>query len=255
MSFATVNGVMLHYDWCPGDGVPLVLLHEMGGTLDSWQLVRAELSGRATLAVDLRGFGLSEKPPGPILMDDLVADIGALMNHLGIDRAHLAGGAVGGGVAIAAAAALGTRAERLTVFAPATGISPERRDGARGLAVMLQRNGVRDFFEADTIPKAWPADVFDRTGPGFEIFLSTQISTPPESLAATYRMLADLDLGSALASLQCPSTFVAGTHDVARTPSLVREVAATVKGARFVELASGHFMALQNPKEVAALLR
>lgn len=66
MSVAHLPRISLHYDWRPGDGVPLVLLHEMGGTLKSWDLVRALLPGRASLALDLRGFGLSEKPPGPV---------------------------------------------------------------------------------------------------------------------------------------------------------------------------------------------
>lgn len=251
---ATVNGVGLRFDWRPGDGVPLVLLHEMGGALESWDLVLRALPGRAVLRFDLRGFGLSEKPAGRVSMTDHVGDVIGLMDLAGIGRAHLAGCAVGGGVAIAAAAALGDRVARLTAFAPATGVPPERRAGLMALADMLVRDGVRGFFEADTIPKAWPADRFDRDGEGFAIFLATQLATAPESLAAAYRMLADLDLGPAMAALVCPATLAAGTHDIARTPALVRALAATIPGATFREVDSGHFMALQSPEIVADLL-
>lgn len=253
MSFTTINGVSLRYQYQGGEGLPLVLLHEMGGALESWDLVVRHLTGRAVLRLDLRGFGLSEKPTGPVTLADHVADAAGLMDHLGIERAHLVGGAVGGAVAIATAAALGPRAVKLTALAPATGIPADRRDALLGLADMLAREGIRGFLEADTIPKAWPTDRFDR-GEGFDIFCATQLATAPHSLAATYRMLADMDLAPAMAALPCPSVFVAGTHDIARTPAAVRAVADTVPGATFQELDSGHFMALQSPAAVADLL-
>lgn len=255
MSVAHLPRISLHYDWRPGDGVPLVLLHEMGGTLKSWDLVRALLPGRASLALDLRGFGLSEKPPGPVTIQAHVGDVVALLDQLGIRRAHLAGCAVGGGVAMATAAALGERATALTALAPATGVPAERREAVLGLARMLEQSGLRGFLEEDTIPKAWPSGTFDRSGPGYATFLATQLSTPPGSLAATYRMLADLDLSGTLAELNCPTTIVAGTHDMARPPELLRAFAGTIPGAAFREIDSGHFMALQTPALVADLLR
>jgi pimeloyl-ACP methyl ester carboxylesterase len=250
MSFATIGGVSLRHEWRPGDGVPIVLLHEMGGALESWDLVLRHLSGPA-LRLDLRGFGLSEKPTGPVTLDDHVGDVIGLIDHLGLDIVRLAGGAVG--VAIAVAATLGARCAGLIALAPATGVRDDRKAGVHGLADRLASEGLRGFLEADTIPKAWPEDRFER-GEGFDIFLATQLGTAPESLAATYRMLADMDLGPALARLTCPSLFVAGTHDIARTPALVRAVAESVPGARFREIDSGHFMGLQTPELVAALL-
>ncbi|SPF78159.1 alpha/beta fold hydrolase [Pseudoprimorskyibacter insulae] len=253
MSFAQINGVSLRYDWRPGAGVPLVLLHEMGGTLDSWDLVLPLLGDRAVLRMDLRGFGLSEKPTGAISLADHVGDIVGLIDHLGLGAVHLAGCAVGGGIAIAVAAELQDRAEALTVFAPATGVPRERRAGLLGLADMLERDGLRGFLEGDTIPKAWPQPRFARDA-GFDLFLATQLSAAPSMLAATYRMLADVDLAPALANLRCRATFVAGSHDIARTPALVAQVAAKVPGARFMEIDSSHFMALQDPDKVAAIL-
>jgi 3-oxoadipate enol-lactonase len=55
------NGVSIHYE-VAGAGPTVVLLHEMGGTLDSWDGVAPELSRRyRTLRYDQRGAGLSEK--------------------------------------------------------------------------------------------------------------------------------------------------------------------------------------------------
>lgn len=253
MNHAEINGVQLRYDWRAGSGIPFVLLHEMGGALQSWDLVLRQIPDRAVLRLDLRGFGSSEKPVGPVDLDDHVADVVGLMDHLGIPRAHLVGGAVGGAVAIGVAARIGARADQLTLLAPATGIPAERRAGVLGLADMLETQGVRGFFTADTIPKAWPKSQFPHDE-GFAIFCATQLATAPASLAATYRMLATMDLAPAMARLSCPTRFVAGRHDIARAPDLVRAVAHTVAGATFREIDSGHFMALQSPGLVAGLL-
>ena len=60
MNFVEVNGTALRYE-LSGRGVStLVLIHEMGGTLESWDLVRFHLAGkRQILRYDTRGAGLS----------------------------------------------------------------------------------------------------------------------------------------------------------------------------------------------------
>ncbi|EUB98169.1 hypothetical protein PMI07_006483 [Rhizobium sp. CF080] len=254
MNFATVNGVRLRYDWRPGKGVPLVLLHEMGGALESWDLVLRHLAAdRAVLRLDLRGFGLSEKPTSELTMEALVADVVHLTEHLDISEMHLAGGAVGGAIAIAAAAALGSKVVQLTGLAPATGVPPERRAGLLTQADRFDAQGVRPFLETDTIPKAWPLPRFVRNE-GFEIFLSTQLGTSPGNLAATYRMLAAIDLVPVLVSLTCPVMLVAGIHDIARPPALIETLVSRCLKGRFQVLDTGHFMALQSPEAVAGLL-
>lgn len=255
MKFAQIRGVSLHFDYHAGHGIPLILLHEMGGNLHSWDLVLGHLPDCSYLRLDLRGFGLSEKPIGPVTLEDHVEDVLGLMAHLGIMQAHFVGGAVGAAVAIACAAKRGEMAASLTVFAPATGIPQTRKAAVLALADSLeQEGGQRIFLEQDTIPKAWPTALFER-GAGFDLFCGSQFGTAPASLAVTYRMLAVMNLVPALACLKCPVHFVAGRHDVARRPDAVRAIAQTVHGAAFHEIESGHFMALQSPQLVADFLR
>src|SRR5262249_25850795 len=60
------NGISIHFDLA-GHGPSVVLLHEMGGTLDSWDGIVPALSERfRTLRYDQRGSGLSEKVRQPI---------------------------------------------------------------------------------------------------------------------------------------------------------------------------------------------
>src|SRR4029077_16127372 len=104
MHFVEVNGTALRYDVC-GVGATLVLIHEMGGTLESWDLVVPLFSAkRRVLRYDTRGAGLSEKIRGALSIDTMVDDLMALLDALGIsEKVALAGVAVGGAIAMHAA--------------------------------------------------------------------------------------------------------------------------------------------------------
>src|SRR5687767_11513929 len=61
--YATLPEVKLHYVEWGGAGNPILLLHGLGSTLHTWDLVAPHLTqhGR-TVALDLRGHGLSDQP-------------------------------------------------------------------------------------------------------------------------------------------------------------------------------------------------
>jgi pimeloyl-ACP methyl ester carboxylesterase len=84
-----------------GQGEPLVLIHPLGAELVVWEPVMERLArDRDVIAVDLPGFGLSpalDRAPTPQLLAGTVA---ALMDDLGLERAHVAGNSLGGWVAL-----------------------------------------------------------------------------------------------------------------------------------------------------------
>ena len=64
---------------------PVLLLHELGGSSESWRGVIPRLaSDRRVIAVDFRCAGRSEKPIGSFELSDLANDIEALLQALGI---------------------------------------------------------------------------------------------------------------------------------------------------------------------------
>src|SRR5690606_29404053 len=70
MDWAEVNGVSLRYD-VRGEGPSLVLIHEMGGTLESWDGVIDQLAAHfRVLRFDQRSAGWSEKVRTPFTLDD-----------------------------------------------------------------------------------------------------------------------------------------------------------------------------------------
>src|SRR4249920_3796976 len=101
MNFIEANGISLRYA-VEGAGNPIVLIHEMGGTMESWSLVAQILAARRRVVrYDTRGAGFSEKIRGPLTIDTMTDDLIALLDALGITgKVALAGTAVGGAIAL-----------------------------------------------------------------------------------------------------------------------------------------------------------
>ncbi|MFJ6794842.1 alpha/beta fold hydrolase [Streptomyces sp. NPDC091268] len=102
---ADVNGTRLHYVANDRPGETLVLLGGWPQTWWQWHKVLPALGRRyRVIAVDLRGMGGSDKPEGGYDKKTMAADVRALLAHLGIASAHLAGHDIGAMVAYAHAA-------------------------------------------------------------------------------------------------------------------------------------------------------
>lgn len=92
------GGVRIAYrDSGPVGGVPVVLVHGMGGDGHTWARLSRALrrAGRRVIAPDLRGHGRSGRA-ADYRFDDFGADVLALCDHLGLERADLVGHSLGG---------------------------------------------------------------------------------------------------------------------------------------------------------------
>ena len=99
MNWIDVNGTALRYELSGSGKTTLVLVHEMGGTLDSWDQVLPALNHGAPCS-DTRGAGLSEKIGGKVTFDDMADDLAALLDAIGItNKIAIAGTAVGAAIA------------------------------------------------------------------------------------------------------------------------------------------------------------
>ncbi len=84
----------------PGTGVPLLLVHGLGSSTQTWLDVpqRLAATGAHVIAVDLPGHGESSKLPGDYSLGAMANSLRDLLDHLGIERAHFVGHSLGGGV-------------------------------------------------------------------------------------------------------------------------------------------------------------
>jgi pyruvate dehydrogenase E2 component (dihydrolipoamide acetyltransferase) len=98
-----VDGLRLRYlELGEGMSVPVLLLHGFGADLNTWMFTQPALAeGRRVIALDLPGHGGSTKELPDAGAESLAAIIGKALDALGIERAHLVGHSMGGGIAIA----------------------------------------------------------------------------------------------------------------------------------------------------------
>jgi pimeloyl-ACP methyl ester carboxylesterase len=94
--YVALEDARLHYQE-HGQGDPLLLLHSFCGAGEVWDPILPSFVGRYRVIVpDLRGHGRSTGAPETIHYDRFAADVVALLDHLGIDRAHCVGQSAGG---------------------------------------------------------------------------------------------------------------------------------------------------------------
>lgn len=245
------NGVSLRYALSGGGERILVLIHEMGGSIESFDEVTELLEPRyRVLRYDQRNCGLSERTTTPLQMDQLVADLAALLDRLDVEGPiALAGSALGASVALAFAGAHPDRTAALVLMSAATGLPPERKAAATERAAEVERDGVRPTTDARLMTSFPPAMRTD--GERFENVRLRRLATDPFAISAYTRLLAAIDLDTAMAAVACPTLVLAGRHDLDRPPQTVDAATANIRNRRFNILDSGHFMSLQAPELVS----
>jgi len=124
-----------------GTGLPVIFIHGFGGDLNSWMFNQpAFAADRSTHALDLPGHGQSSPSFGSGSARALSGSVLALMDALGIAKAHLVGHSMGGAIALLLAVAKPDRVATVTGVAPG-GLGPE-----------LNRAFIDGFIAADRRP-------------------------------------------------------------------------------------------------------
>ncbi|WP_083933244.1 alpha/beta fold hydrolase [Kribbella catacumbae] len=163
MKTTSVNGIELAYD-VEGEGEPVLFIH--GAIFADFLRPLAEqpaFSGFQRIRYHRRGYGESGGPAGGF--DQQAADIVALLNHLGVDRAHLVGHSEGAMIALVLAASHPDRVRSLALLEP---LPPSSWLAAGEFAELLGVLGpafeaMAGRYQAGDIPGAYDS-LFEPTG-------------------------------------------------------------------------------------------
>ncbi len=115
---AVLPGHTLAYVEARGTGLPLVMLHGVGSSIDTWGDIpqRLAAAGRTVVAVDLLGHGGSDHGNGDFSLGAHASAVRDLLDHLDHrGRVHLVGHSLGGGVALQFAYQFPERVESMTL--------------------------------------------------------------------------------------------------------------------------------------------
>jgi pimeloyl-ACP methyl ester carboxylesterase len=131
-----------------GDGPPLLFIHGLGGIWQNWLLnIPAFMGTHRCVAVDLPGFGLSDKPD-ECSIPGFARTVDAVCGQLGVEEPAVVGNSMGGFVGAELAVRYPARVSKLVLVA-AAGLSTEylAREpllaGARAFMVLTARAGLR----------------------------------------------------------------------------------------------------------------
>jgi 3-oxoadipate enol-lactonase len=251
MAFVNANGIVLHHALDGDQAAPaLVFSNSLGTDFRIWDQVAARLGDRFRLIrYDSRGHGLSACPPEPYAIEDNVADLAALLDHLGVSSAVVVGLSVGGMIAQGLSAARPELVKGLVLCDTAHRIGPPEMWNDRIAAI--RQGGIEAL--AEPILERWFSGNFRRERPaelaGWRAMLTR---TPVEGYLGTCAAIRDGDLSAAARAISVPCLCVVGSEDGATPPDLVRSLASLIPGARF-ELVQGvgHLPCIEVPDLLA----
>ena len=222
-----------------GKGPPLVLVHGIGAARDAWRFMEPHLANHFTvITYDLRGHGESPLPgkgEPDFGLDELVADLEALRQQLGIDAWHVAGHSLGGMIGPAYARAYPDRVLSLGLFSTAAGRTEDDSAKVWGVVHAMQEKGIENVL--GTLTDRWFTDGFIADNPDLvERRLKQVLNTDPDVFMNVFRIYAGTEMMPWLHEVTHPTLIVTGEFDGGCNPRLNRLIEAAMPRAELVIL-------------------
>jgi len=251
-----VNQVQLHYE-ChgPEDGEWLILNNGVFMSTGSWAFQVPDLARHyRVLAYDMRGQGTSEHPEGEYSLDLHAEDLVALMDALGIDRAHLVGTSYGGELNLVMGLRFPERCRSLVII---TSVS---HSDALCAAMVERWRLAAQLGDGPAFFRLIYADVYS------EPFLTRRPDLIPMAeqryatldLPAAVRLLESFqrfDVRAELGRIQVPTCIVSAELDILKPRQYGEIMHAAIAGSEFHLIpGSGHVAVMEKAAEVNTII-
>lgn len=216
----------------------LVLAHALGVHSAMWAPQREVLGARfRLLSFDARGHGRSGVPTGYVSVPTMAQDLIALLDHLGIERAHVCGLSMGGAMAQWVALHHAERIERLILCNTVAKFGTAQ--GWQERMALVNAQGVEPLVP--TLMERWFSLAYRRAEPEQVAQIAAMLAaTSPQGYVACCAGLRDFDLRADVGGITAPTLVIGGTYDTSTPPGEVRELAQAIPGARYLELEAAH---------------
>ncbi len=247
MPKASVNGTELSYRDSGTSKDVVLLLHAFPLHSGMWARQIAALEQRhRVLALDYRGLGKSAVPPESFSMAMLAEDVRALLQHLRVERAGVAGLSMGGYLAFELYRQQPGLFRGLALCdTKASADTDEGKAGREKFARTALERGL-GWVADEMLPKllrpnADPAVVK-------EVRALITAGTPAGVAAAQRAMAGRPDSTATLVSVTCPVLIVVGEQDGLTPPAEAEKMLAAARGAKLVRIpGAGHLPCIENP--------
>lgn len=259
MPEATISGVLLHYKERGNPrGSPLLLIPGLGGSHLNWELIARRLGERRRLILmDPRDAGRSGESPSAYTTADLARDAAGLLDHLGLERAAVAGFSMGGAIAQELAIARPGLVDHLVLIATYD-------DGdIRGTFIFeqfsrLRRTLPRDDFNMMLVPWLYTNEEMSEEFEPHDAALALSLepfSQSPEAYERQVHAAVTHSARDRLDRIRCRTQLIFGDDDLFTPIRFARSLQERIPESRLAILAgAGHALLWTRAEEVAALI-
>lgn len=240
MPKAAIDGGELYYE-VHGEGPPLLLVPGLGGTGNYWRAQIEPFSKRFTVIIhDHRGTGESTRSDIAYSVDQMTRDLILLMDHLGIEKAHLVGHSTGGAIGQTMAVEHPERIDGLVLYATWTTCDPFMRRVFETRKTLLLDSGVEAYIKATPIflfPDWW----INQNAQAFAAADRDMAADFPSAKIAASRCDAVMDFNRVkqLGEIQARTLIVCAEDDFLTPVHFSRELADRIPGAELRVLPRG----------------
>ncbi len=251
---AQVNGVTLDYE-ITGSGRLIAFGHSLGMSGKIFEPIRPALENHGRLLTwDARGHGNSEKPATSWTVEDLADDLRALIEHLGEDRAVVAGLSMGGNTAVVYAVAYPDKLDGLILVDTTAWYGEDAPEAWEKKAHDAETKGM-DPVVAFNLSR-WFSDSFQDEHPDrVEMVVETLLANDTSSYAAAGRALGQFDAREGLSRINCPTLILVGSEDPATPPAMAEYLHQNIANSELHVLPGlRHMTPVEAPDRVGQLI-
>ena len=211
------NGITLNYER-QGSGEPLILIPYLSADHACYAFQVAEYEKHFTcISIDLRGTGESDKPEGDYSTELYADDLAAVMNTLGIARAHILGLSLGGAIGMWLAAKQPDRVKSLSVHSGWAKSDPYLETVVKSWQVMAKGFGsVADTVVEGIFPWCFTPELYATKFEFIQSLAAFVRSRPPMSVDGFMKQsnaVISHDVESQLGRITAPTQITYGRHD------------------------------------------
>ncbi|MDH3232865.1 MAG: alpha/beta hydrolase [Alphaproteobacteria bacterium] len=231
-----------------GEGPLVVFMHGIGGNRSNWSDQVAHFAERFhAVAWDARGYGDSDDYEGPLDFGDFAGDLLRLIDHFGVEKAHLVGLSMGGRIAQDFYARHPERVASLVLVSTFTGFH-KFSEADRKKFVDLRKKPLLEGKEPKDIA---PVVAKTLVGPNatqaqYDRLVASMAALHKESYIKTVEATTMYDRDAELEAIAVPTQLVFGEYDSLTTKEMGEEMAGRVKGSEYVLIENaGHLINLE----------
>lgn len=254
MSFATADGVTLHYRLDGDDGLPLLVLSNgLGTELSMWDAQIPVLRHAfRVLRYDTRGHGASSAPSRSFSIEDLGRDVLALLDRAGVACAHFCGLSMGGMIGMWLGINAPDRLNGLVLANTAARIGPPTMWNER--IDVVNAKGMKAISDA-AVARWFTPDFIARQPDAVAEVKAAMERTSAEGYVRCCAAVRDADFRETIAGIGTPLLAISGAHDVATPPADGLYLAQRIAGSRSLTLDTAHLSNIESPREFGYAVR